>query len=130
MRFLEKAKDGGPNSPVDAFILFEIKSFMTIALLKFNKGARDNYHSHAFNALTWFIKGNLWEKFLSQPDYRYRRGLMPKITRRLDVHRVMALSDSWCFTIRGPWNDTWYEISADRKHVTILQEGREIVHYT
>ena len=56
MRALSKTKDGGPKSSV------EIKSIGSIALLKFNKGGRKEFHTHAFNALTWFIAGSLKEE--------------------------------------------------------------------
>jgi len=47
MRLFQKAKDGGPESPVDGYFLIEIKSLFSIALLKFNNGGRENYHTHA-----------------------------------------------------------------------------------
>lgn len=80
--FLSKCKDGGPESPVDAYFLIEIKSFFSIALLKFNKGGRENYHTHAFNALTWFLSGNLMEEDFSGDIYHYKRSFLPKITPR------------------------------------------------
>ena len=61
MRFFSKVKDGGPESTVDAYFLIEIKNWFSIALLKLHKCSRENYHSHAFNALTWFIKGDMVE---------------------------------------------------------------------
>ena len=36
MKLLNKAKDGGSESPVDAYFLFENKHVGSIALLKFN----------------------------------------------------------------------------------------------
>ena len=62
MRALSKTKDGGPKSSVEAYFLFEIKSIGSIALLKFNKGGRKEFHTHAFNALTWFIASSLKEE--------------------------------------------------------------------
>ena len=64
MRILQKTKDGGKESTVDAYFLIELKGWFSVALLKFNKGSRVNYHSHAFDALTWFIKGDMVEFFL------------------------------------------------------------------
>lgn len=57
--FLVKKKDGGPESPVDAYFLVELKGLFSIALLKFNKGCREAFHSHAFDAWTWFLSGDL-----------------------------------------------------------------------
>jgi hypothetical protein len=126
MRFLQKTKDGGPESPVDAFFLFEIKSLFSVAVLRFNKGSRENFHSHAFNALTWFISGQLEEEVYNGNSSSYRRRLFPKITKRSCVHKVIAHETSWCFTIRGPWMDTWYEVNKDGKLI-MLTHGRKIV---
>ena len=62
MRVLESAPDGGDTSGVRAFFLFESKRFGSIALLRFNKGSRDAFHSHAFNALTWWLWGEVLER--------------------------------------------------------------------
>jgi hypothetical protein len=51
MKFLSKCKDGGPESPVTAYVLVEIKSLFSVMLLHFS-GTREAFHSHAFNALT------------------------------------------------------------------------------
>jgi hypothetical protein len=125
MRLFSWAKDGGPESPVDAFFLFESKRFGSVAILKFNEGGRETYHTHAFNALTWFIKGDLVEQDINGEYYIYERSFVPKITKRLKNHRVMAFQDSWCLTIRGPWADTWTE-DTDTQH-TVLTHKRKIV---
>lgn len=125
MKFFTKAKDGGPESPVDAYFLFEIKSLLTVAILKFNKGSREAFHTHAFHALTWFIKGDLVEEDINGEFHIYERGILPKVTRRSKNHRVIALADSWCFTIRGPWSKTWTE-DTDEK-TTVLTHGRKVV---
>ena len=125
MKFFSKAKDGGPNSPVEAHFLFEIKSFCSIALLKFNRGNRESYHTHAFHALTWFISGELVEQDIDGSYHIYRRSLLPKLTRRTKNHRVVAYRTSWCLTLRGSWDSTWTEDTDT--HRTVLTHGREIV---
>jgi len=126
MRILQKVKDGGPTSPVDSYTLVEIKSLFSVMALKFNKGGRENYHTHAFNAFTWFIAGNLIEEDISGTAYRYKRSIFPKLTKRTKNHRVKALKDSWCFTIRGPWEDVWTEHTAEMKKVK-LTHGRKVI---
>ena len=125
MKFFSRSKDGGPESPVDAFFLFEIKSLGSIALLRFNRGGREAFHTHAFHALTWFISGELVEQDIDGSYHIYRRSLLPKLTRRSKNHRVVAYRDSWCFTVRGPWASTWTE--DDETHHTTLTHGRKIV---
>lgn len=133
MRFFSKAKDGGLESTVDAFFLFEIKWLCSIALLRFNKGSRENYHSHAFNAWTWFIKGDLTEHRVFQNkqhpvETKYSLSLKPKFTPRNNLHKVMARKTSWCFTIRGPWSREWTEYNDKTMETTVLTHGRKIVH--
>lgn len=125
MRFLSKTKDGGPDSPVDAYFLFEIKWLCSIALLKFNKGGREEFHNHAFHAMTWFLKGDLLEQDIDLSFKQYERSWSPKITKKSKLHRVKALRDSWCLTVRGPWENTWYEYCDGEK--TTFTYGRKIV---
>lgn len=128
MRLLKKTKDGGPESPVDAYFLIEIKWLFSIAMLKFNKGSRENYHSHAFNALTWFLSGALLEKRPGSPSKSYTRSFLPKVTPRELMHKVYAYEDSWCLTLRGPWCKWWKEYNEETGEVTILGKHREVLH--
>lgn len=126
MRILQKVKDGGDSSTVDAFVLCEFKSLFSIILLRFNKGSRSNFHSHAFNAWTWFLFGNMDEHNLDGDVNPYKRSWIPKLTRRYNVHKVVAKQVSWCFTIRGPWEKTWLEVTPEGKMIT-LANGRIVV---
>ncbi len=125
MKILKWAKDGGPESPVDAFFVVEIKSLFSIAVLRFNYGSREAFHTHAFNALTWFIRGDLVEQDVNGDYYVYKRSILPKLTRRTKNHRVIAVETSWCFTLRGPWQKTWTE-TKDGKSI-VLTHGRKRV---
>lgn len=134
MRFLYKGKDGGSESPVTGYWLIEIKSLFSIVLLKFNKGRRENFHSHAFNALTWFLKGNLVEeRILSNHGILrtlkgYKKSIFPKLTTRENLHRVKAYEDSWCISIRGPWKNEWKEYNEKSEKIITLTHGRLIVN--
>lgn len=123
-----KVKDGGPESPVDAYFLIEIKSLFSIAVLKFNKGGREAYHTHAFNAFTWFLKGDLEEQDVNGDRFQYRRGLLPKVTKREKNHRVFAKQDSWCLTFRGPWAKQWTEYKEAEDQTITLTSGRVVVN--
>lgn len=127
MKFFSKAKDGGPKSPVDAFFFIEVKPVCSIALLKFNQGSREQYHTHAFSALTWFLKGDMVEEQINGVTRAYKRSLIPKVTKRDNNHRVKANTTSWCFTIRGPWVDSWTEDDDETMKTTHLTHGRRII---
>lgn len=131
MRFFQKVKDGGPNSPVDAYVLIEIKNLFSIMFLKFNKGEREQFHTHAFHAWTWFLGGEATEERLyeegSVVTTFYRRSWLPKFTSKGNNHRVIALKDSWCFTLRGPWQEAWTEHDFVKKEKTTFTHGRKVL---
>ena len=130
MLFFTKVKDGGPESPVDAFVLIELKSLFSIMILKFNKGKRESFHSHAFNALTWFVGGELEEELLSGIKNKYKMDIIPKYTKKENVHRVKATKDSWCISIRGPWEKYWWEYDKTKEILTVLSNKRKIINQT
>ena len=127
MILLSKRKDGGAVSPVDAYFLIEWKQVFSIALLKFNKGGREAFHTHAFHALTWFLKGSLIEEDRDGSLYVYKKSLLPKVTKREKNHRVKAERDSWCLTIRGPWSDSWSEYNKKKEETTHFSWGRKVI---
>ena len=127
MLFFNKRKDGGSKSNVDGYFLIELKSLFSVAVLKFNEGAREEFHSHAFDALTWFVKGDLTEEDVDGSLYTYRKSFIPKLTPKNKVHRVIANKDSWCFTLRGKWVEKWFEITSDKKIKVNFTHGRKVV---
>ena len=127
MRFMQKSKDGGPESPVDGFFIIEIKGLFSVVLLKFNQGCREAFHTHAFNALTWFLKGSMVEEDVEGPRLQYRRSLLPKLTRRDKMHRVIAHKDSWAISFRGPWRTFWQEYDPKTDVTTVFNSGRVVV---
>lgn len=151
MLFFRKTKDGGPKSTVEAYFAVEIKGLFSIALLKFNNGSRKNFHNHAFNAYTWFLKGDLKEECLGQIpittyettfkngiksketmvqriyETKYKFSIKPKYTPKALTHRVISNGTSWAFTIRGPWDDRWYEYDMLNDNWITLTHGRKEV---
>lgn len=130
MRLFQKTKDGGRESTVDAYFLCEFKGLFSIALLKFNKGSRNNYHSHAFHAFTWFLKGDMEEHRILDGEVvkrKYKRGFLPKLTKRDNLHKVIANKTSWCFTIRGKWQKEWKEVNLQTGELITLTNGRKVV---
>jgi hypothetical protein len=99
-------------------------------LLKFNNGSRENYHSHAFNAITWFLRGRVreetYESMFETVDKWFIPSFIPKITRRGKIHRVHSFGTTWALSFRGPWSDTWHEIDKNNKIIT-LTHGRKQV---
>jgi hypothetical protein len=119
MKFLEVTKDGGPESTVWAHWLIELKGLFSIVLLRFEDGSRDAYHSHAFDAISWVLSGELDEelrpteltlrKWVYGETTRYWPSLTPIITRRDTTHKVTSHGRTWVLSFRGPWAKTWDE---------------------
>lgn len=131
MRFLEVAKDGGPESPVTGFFVIEIKSLFSIVFLKFNKGMRESFHDHAFNALTLWLKGTAIEyvhnKAFKNVVSRIWKSPTLKYTPRWLMHRIEAPQDVYAFSLRGPWSKTWKEYNPSTGLTTTLKNNREVI---
>lgn len=125
-RLFYKKYDGGKESGVIGYFLIEWKLLFSIGLLRFKKGSRENYHSHAFNALTWWLSGRVTEINYKDIDRDYTPSVYPKKTLREKIHKVFAHQETWAITFRGPWADTWKEIDPDGNEIR-LTHGRKIV---
>lgn len=125
-RFFYKKFDGGPDSGVIGRFLIEWKPFFSMGLLHFKKGSRENYHSHAFFGITWFLKGLVTEEKLEGEHKDFGPSLIPKFTPRSNCHRVISHADTWALTFRGPWKDMWYEVNPSGD-VIKMTHGRTVV---
>ncbi len=134
-RFFYVKPDGGTDSGVTGYFLIEWKILFSIGILHFKKGSREAYHTHAFNALTWWLKGRVTEAKLNAmfsgilvTKYKditmnFKASLIPKYTSRSNFHRVIAHDDTYALTFRGPWNDTWNEYKNNK--IITLTHGRK-----
>jgi len=125
MKFFNKCKDGGPDSPVIGYFLVEIKSLFSIVLIHFD-GSRENFHSHAFNCLTLWLKGEAKEQLKDDTVRTWKAGQF-KYTPRDCFHKVGPKKDTWALSVRGPWVNTWQEYNESRRQLTTLTNGRKIV---
>jgi hypothetical protein len=132
MKCFFKSKDGGQESNVTGYWLFESKRFGSIVLLCFDKGSREAYHNHAFNAWSWVIKGLLFEDVrLSENCYDgnfIKPSFQPFFTSRDSMHKVHGMADkTWAISFRGPWSKTWNEYLPEEKRFVTLTNGRKEV---
>lgn len=124
MRFFSRAKDGGPKSTVVGYWLVELKKLFSVVLLRFDDGSRDEFHSHAFNSLSWVLRGRLVENHIDGRVEEHRAGLWPVTTRRSTFHRVVSQGTTWVVSFRGPWSDHWHEFDPKTGELTTLADGR------
>lgn len=135
MRLLQKVPDGDPEGGVTAYVLIEVKWLFSIVLLKFEPNAdkekppgQNVMHSHAFPAVTWFLRGEAEEvraRGAVTQINRYLPSFRPKFTSRRCVHRFRVFKETWALSFRGRWAYSWKEWREDG--VYTLTSGRRVV---
>lgn len=147
MKFHWNNRDGGPASTVMMYGL-EIKSLCSLLVLRFDGKSREAYHTHAFKAWSWLLRGTLIETIhkASQDKPTWYEWTMehfgiPRIayitrfwfsgraivTPRERFHKVDSLGVSWVLSFRGPWERTWREYLPAEDRFVLLANGREVV---
>ena len=111
MRLFYWGNDGGKFSTVKGFWLVEWKKLFSVVLLRFDPGSRDAHHSHAFNSISWLFKGRLIERHLDGAVTVHYPSLWPIMTYRDTFHKVESVGRTWVLSFRGPWEDTWEEVT-------------------
>lgn len=124
MRLLEKAHDGSKCSGVTGYYLIEIKPLFSVVLLYFDKGSRNVFHNHAFNALTIWLKGKVKENMIDGKVNNWKAGDI-KYTPRESFHNVETEDEAWALCFRGPWLNTWNE-SRLGKLITLTHGRKEV----
>jgi quercetin dioxygenase-like cupin family protein len=130
MKFFSCTKDGGAASTVWAYWLVELKRLFSIALLCFEDGSREAYHSHSFNCLSFVLTGKLVENHLDGRVVEHRAGWRVVVTRRDTFHKVISEGRTWVLTFRGPWARTWKEYIPASQETITLTHGRKVVEVT
>jgi hypothetical protein len=125
MKFFKKSHDGGADSGVTGYWLIECKWLFSIVLLRFSKGSREAFHSHAFNAWTLWLKGEVEEELWAEGVKLTWKPFQWKYTPRNRFHKITAKEVSWCISFRGPWWDHWQEFK--KNQLITLTHGRRIV---
>ena len=120
-------KDGGPCSTVHGYWLVEIKRLLSIVLLRFDGASREAFHNHAFNCVSWVLRGRLIELHLDGRTETHGPSLLPVITRRSTFHKVDSDGRTWVLSLRGPWMSTWKEFIPDSGEVVTLGSGRRVL---
>lgn len=127
IKLFHKSYDGGEDSGVTGYWLIEWKNGFSVCLLNFSEGSREAFHSHAFNAYTWWLKGEVEEHFQDgKPPIVWKTSFKPKYTPKHNFHKIIGVKKSWAFCLRGKWDNTWkeekhgevYELTHGRKRIT------------
>lgn len=126
-KILTTDKDGGPESTVWAHWLIECKRLFSIVLLRFEDGSRDAYHEHAFDCVSWVLRGRLVETLLDGDVLVHCPSWRPIITRRSTFHKVRSSGRTWVLSFRGPWARFWREYIPGTQEIRTLTHGRAVV---
>jgi hypothetical protein len=110
------------------FWFLRIKSLCTVALLRFDPGSREAFHSHAFNSVSWVVRGRLREVMLDGDQLRHPSGFRPILTKRHTFHKVYGEhpGGTWVLTFRGPWIDRWQEVDESGRRITLTHNRVEV----
>ena len=120
-------KDGGPYSTVLGYWLVELKRLFSIVLLRFDGASREAFHNHAFNSVSWVLKGRLIEEHLDGRIEVHKPGLRPVVTRRSTFHKVSSDDRTWVLNFRGPWAREWKEFIPGTGETVTLGHGRQVL---
>lgn len=126
LKLLHWGRDGGPESSVDGFWLVEIKRLLSVVLLRFQGRSREAFHTHAFNSISWVLKGELVEHFADGKGRTHRPSLKPIITKRSTFHKVDSDGTTIVFSLRGPWAPLWWEHRPDEGYVPLTHGRKEL----
>jgi hypothetical protein len=124
MKLFWKGKDGGTESRVTGYWLIEWKRLFSIVLLRFDGKSREAFHTHAFNSMSWLLKGKLLEEFIDGKGHYIMPSLRPIWTPRSCFHKVDSKGVSWVLSFRGPWTKTWEEFLPNEHRYRTLTNGR------
>lgn len=125
MKIISIAKDGGKYSNSTGLFIVEIKSLFSIVLLRFSGATREAFHSHAFNAWTFWLRGRVVERTLG--GTRPWRAGEVKYTPRGCVHKIEGSGAAYALSFRGPWATKWFEFRDNAtKRVTLTNGRKEI----
>lgn len=127
MKWFFKGKDGGKDSTVTGYWLFESKKYGSIVLLNFKEGSREAFHTHAFNSVSWVLYGSIKEEFINSIEtIHYSFSIKPILTFRSTFHKVSGLTkNTWILSIRGSWVDKWFEYLPLVDKTITLTNGRK-----
>lgn len=112
---------------ITRFTLVELKFIGGIILNIFNTTTQDRFHTHAFPALSFMLKGFYNENILHPNGKIEKRKIIPGI-RYIPTycnHQILDSSrNAISITIMGPWGYSWSETNAEKLNTRIYTWGR------
>lgn len=112
--FMKKKRIDLGEQSVTELTLLEYKKWFSIKLFNFHKseGVQDRFHTHAFNAYSFLLKGDYTEEVLEDNKIvkclrsRSKALFIPKDS----YHRITRSKGCVTLLVTGPWGETFKEL--------------------
>ncbi len=115
---------------IQRFTLFELKNIGGIIINLFNTQTQDRYHSHAFAAWSWMIKGFYFEDVWLNGKATTKRISKSRFIPKDYTHKITySAPNTISITFEGPWDYQWAEYFDDGR-VKIYTWGRKVLKDT
>lgn len=109
------------------FTIFEIKYLGGVIINCFNTENQDRFHSHAFHALSWMIRGYYYEDVIINDRIVSKKIVKSRFIPKNYVHKITKSSvNAISVTFEGPWGPNWSEYF-DNGRIKTYAWGRKIV---
>jgi len=129
--FLKKSEVALGKGSVTQYIVFENKYFCSLIFYKWNTIDQVRFHTHAFSAVAFLLKGWYWEKVKFKDitmDNFVNVPLIPRYLPKNYCHAVgHAKPGTMTMVLVGPWQDTWKEYFPDSETWVTYTWGRKII---
>jgi hypothetical protein len=120
---------------ITQYTIFESKYLFSIILYNWKTIRQNRFHSHAFSALAFLLRGQYEEETYSKGVIKKKvvnQWLKPRFLPQHYCHRILkADPHTWTLVLVGPWSKYWYEFFDNAKEVNAEDKYYECwVKYT
>jgi hypothetical protein len=115
---------------LDRYTILEIKWLFSIYFHVFNTVEQDRFHTHAFGAWAFLIRGGYEEEFIVSGQIRKKqvRPGMRFIPKAYNHRLLKSEPNTLSILFAGPWSSTWTE--ENDRFVRTLTWGRKEINRT
>lgn len=128
MKIFRKSEVVLGQGSVTQYIVFEHKRLFSLIFYKWNTIDQVRFHTHAFAAVAFLLKGWYWEKVMFNGVEMTNFVNVPWIPRFLPKNYCHAVQNAkpgtTTMVITGPWQKHWYEFFPDTKQWVKYNWGR------
>lgn len=119
------------SGSVTQYIIFENKYLFSLIFYRWDTIDQVRFHTHAFPAIAFLLKGWYWEKVLFNGIEMTNFVNVPLVPRYLPRNYTHAIGNakpgSLTMVIAGPWQKYWWEFFPDTKKWVQYTWGRKVV---